>query len=125
MESVDLTSRIPKNSLKALAANWGPLSEIILSGILNLLKTLSTRSCAVCSAVIVLLQGIKITPFVCPWSTTERIELKPLETGRSVMKSAEICANGQRDFAPLTGTSAGFEGCLLILNCWQTAQPFT
>ena len=117
MESVDLISRIPKNSLKALAANWGPRSEIILSGIPNLLKTLSTKSCAVCSAVTVLLQGIKITPFVCLWSTTDRIESNPFETGRSVMKSAAICAKGRKDFAPSIAIRAGFDGCQLILNC--------
>ena len=78
-------------SWKAAAANCGPLSEIILSGSPNRLKTSLINRFAVCNAVTVLLQGIRITPCESPWSTTTKIESKLLDSGRSVMKSIVIC----------------------------------
>ena len=88
---------IPSNfiiSWNALAANWGPQSEIILSGSPNRLYRLSSRSCAAPSAVSVFVQGIKITPFERPWSTTTKIESKLSTGGRSVIRSIEQLAKG-------------------------------
>ena len=89
---------------------------MILSGKLNLLYRLSSNNLAVPSAVIVLLHGMRITPLVSPWSTTTRIELKPLTGGKSMMRSIKQLVNGQVDFAPLVGMNAGFEGLQSILN---------
>ena len=50
------------NLTKDLEANWGPQSEIILSSNLNRLYKFSNNSQPVSSAVIVFLQGVKITP---------------------------------------------------------------
>ena len=44
---------------------------------------------------IVLEQGMRITPFVRPWSTTTINELCPFEEGRSVTRSMESCLNGK------------------------------
>jgi hypothetical protein len=50
---------------------------------------------AVVSAVaLVFEQGMKIIPFVRPWSTTERIESRPQTGGKSVIKSMERWAKG-------------------------------
>ena len=34
--------------------------------------------------------GISIIPFVRPWSTTDKIESKPFDLGKSVMRSIAI-----------------------------------
>ena len=78
-------------SWKAAAANCGPLSEIILSGSPNHLKTSLINRFTVCNAVIVLLQGIRITPFESPWSTMTKIESNPSDNSRSIIKSIVIC----------------------------------
>ena len=83
------------------------------------------RRAATCSAVIIFEQGIKITPFVNPWSTITKRESSPLTIGRSVIISMEQLANGLVVWAPSVGMYAGCEGCQLILNCWQIAHPFT
>ena len=79
----------------------------------------------VSSDVSVLLQGIKITPFESPWSTTTRIKSCPSAGGRSVIKSIEQLANGLVDFVPSVGMYAGFAGDLSNLNCWQVPHPDT
>jgi len=42
-----------------------------------------------------LVQGMKITPFVSPWSTMTKIESKLEESRRSVNRLQEICWNRQ------------------------------
>ena len=76
------------------------------------------------SAVTVFLVGHKITPFESPWSTMTRRESKPLERGRSVIRSYEICLKG-RAVLDVIGDSGGAVGCVLTLFCWQMAQPVT
>ena len=89
MDNADLTFKSLSNSLKELEVNCGPLSEIILSGNPNHLYRFSSKNLPVSSAVIVLLHGIRITPFVSAWSTMTKIESKPSAGGRSVIKSIE------------------------------------
>ena len=69
------------------------------------------------SAETVLEQGIRITPFIRPWSTTERIESNPFDGGRSVMRSMDVWAKGLRDFGGSIGIKVGCVGFRLILNC--------
>jgi hypothetical protein len=45
--------------------------------------------------------------------------------GRSVMRSIDNWENGRVDFGPAIGSRVGFVGCLLILNCWHSGQPWT
>ena len=89
MDNADLTFKSLSNSLKELEANCGPLSEIILSGNLNCLYRFSSKYLPVSSAVIVLLHGIRITPFVSAWPTMTKIESKPSAGGKSVIRSTE------------------------------------
>ncbi len=106
--------------------NCGPQSEMILLGNPNRLKTWFRIIVAVASAVAPSFeQGTKIIPFIRPWSTMEKIESSPRTGGRSVIKSIEIWAKGRIDVGPGIGINASFDGCRLILNCWQKAQPFT
>jgi hypothetical protein len=44
--------------------------------------------------LIVLRQGINFVAFEHPWSTIEKIESKPLDRGRSVIKSMDTYWNG-------------------------------
>ena len=81
--------------MKDLEANWGPQSDIILSSSPNHLYRFSNNNLPVSSAVIVLLQGVKITPLVIPWSTMTNIESKPSTGGRSVIRSMEQLAKGR------------------------------
>jgi len=89
VDNADLTFKSLSNSLKELEANCGPLSEIILSGSPNCLYRFSSKNLPVSSAVIVLLHGMGITPFVSAWSTMTKIESKPSAGGRLVIKSIE------------------------------------
>ena len=43
----------------------------------------------------VLVQGVRITPFIRPWSTTTEIESKLDEGGRLVMRSTESWQKGR------------------------------
>ena len=113
------------NSSKAFAVNRGSRSDIIESGIPNRGKRLSTNSWAMSSWVAVFTVGMNITPFVSPWSTTDRIASHPSLSGKSVIRSIEQFAKGLSDFAPSMGISAGFTGDRFILNSWHVAQPLT
>ena len=96
---------------------------MILSGSPNREKSRLMRAVATPSAVIVLLHGSRITPFIRPWLTTTRIESKSDDLGRSVIRSIDIWENGQIDFGPGIGSTVGFIGCQFILNCWHSGQP--
>ena len=50
--------------------------------------------CVVPSASMVFVQGARITPFVASWSAMTMSASKPLDGGRSVMKSTEVVSNG-------------------------------
>lgn len=77
---------------------------------------------AIPSAVTVFLVGRQITPFESPWSTTTNKESKPLDLGRPVMRSYEICLKGYGDVEGI-GFNAGTVGWVLTFFCWQIAQP--
>ena len=112
-----------KSYKKDFATNWGPLSEMILSIKPNHLYTLSSKSWAHWSAIKIVLQGMRITPFVWPWSTTAKIKSYPPKVGKSVIISMEQLAKGLVDFAPSKGKYDGWDGFWLILNCWQILHP--
>ena len=97
---MDVACLIPSSCKKAfidLAMNQGSWSEMTLSRIPNLQKRLSIRSIAIPSKVTPFVISINIIPFVRPWSTTDKIESKPFNLGKSVMKSIAIWANGRLD----------------------------
>src|SRR5277367_6197283 len=97
------------NSLKTCAANWGPLSEIALSGSPYLWYKEFRSIDAVPMVSIVLWQGSKITPLEDTWSTTTKIQSKPSDKGRSVIKSIVIREKGRRS-QNLIGCNGGLEG---------------
>ena len=90
---MDIVCLIPSPCKKAfidLAMNQGSQSEMILSGIPNLRKRLSVRSVVIPSEITSFVVGISIILFVRPWSTTDKIESKPFDLGKSVMRSIAI-----------------------------------
>ena len=117
------------NSHNALEANWGPWSNITLSGSPKHLYMLLRRSSAVPLVVIVLLQEDKITPFVRPWSTMTIIASYPWDSGRLVMKSIKIWAKGLPVRDPLIGIRGGlvaksfYEGGSIICNNFKQCPP--
>ena len=122
---MDIAEVIPnafQTSCETLEANWGPRSDMILSGSPNRFHAFSRNSLAVSDAVIVFLHG-DITIALENLSTITLIESNPLISGRSVMKSVVTCSQG-----PL-GVSVGMRGALVgwvrFLVDWQTAQPST
>ena len=77
MESLTSYRRSLASSLAKAEVNWGPLSDIRESCRPNLLKTWEKKSLATPMALIVLEQGMMITPFVRLWSTMTKIESLP------------------------------------------------
>ena len=62
---------------------------------LKCLNTFLKRSWAIPAVSMVLVQGVRITPFIRPWSTTTEIESKLDEGGRLVMRSTESWQKGR------------------------------
>ena len=124
MESQTSYLRILASSLVNAEANCGPRSEMRVSWSPKHLNMWSKKSCAMPFASIIFEQGVSITPFVRPWSTTTIMESCPCERGKSVMRSTESCLKG-REEEDLMGESSGITGCVRALFYWQTAQPAT
>ena len=88
---------IPSRVVRAfmnLDVNWGPLSEMMCVGSPKRLYRFWWMRCVVPSASMVFVQGARITPFVASWSAMTMSASKPLDGGRSVMKSTEVVSNG-------------------------------
>jgi len=95
----------------------GSLSEIMILGNPNRLTIWSKWSSAASSAVNSLLQGIKITPFVRPWSTTTITRSWPRSVlGNPEIKSCVIIWNGFVA-VDLIGCTGGYVGSVLTLFC--------
>ena len=120
---VDNLVLIPNNSFNSLinpAANYRPLSEIILSGSPYNCHTLSLNNCASPSTVVFSVVGTKCAIFVNQSTTTTMLSY-PMAKGSFVMKSADICVYA------LSGTEFGISfpaGCSVqFLFLWQVLHP--
>ena len=122
MESLTSYWRSLASSLANAEANWGPQSDIKESCRPNLFKTWEKKSLATSMASTVLEQGMIITPFIRLWSTTTKIEFLLRTSGRSVTRSTEICLKGSGEDEGIR-FSGGRVGWVLVLFCWQVAQP--
>ena len=122
MESLTSCWRSLASSLANTEANWGPRSDIKESCRPNLLKTWEKKSLATSMVSMVLEQGIIITPFIRPWSTTTKIEFLPRTSGRSVTRSTDNCLKGSSEDEGIR-LSGGRMGWVLALFCWQVAHP--
>ena len=98
---------------------------MILSGNPIHVNMFLIRRSAILFVSAVFIVGDSIIPFVSPWFTTDKIESKPYDLGKSVIRSMEIWAKGHRLFGPGIGCKGGLKGRHLILFCWQRGQPFT
>ena len=74
--------------------------------------------------VIVFFVGHRITPLLSPWSTMTNRESKPFEVGRSMMRSYDICLNGNVSLEMIR-FRGGIVGWVLVLFCWQGTHPST
>ena len=86
------------------------------------LEDMGEKSFPTPAALMVLEQGIMITPFVRLWSTTTKIESIPHTSGRSVMRSTESCLKG-RDVEEGIGFRGGQTRWVFTLFCWHTVHP--
>ena len=109
MESLTSYLRSRANSLARAEANWGPRSDIKESWIPKRLKTWVKKSFPTLAASMVLEQGMMITPFIRPWSTTTKMEFNLSTSGRSVTRSTESCLKG-RDMVEAMGFKGGQTG---------------
>ena len=89
--------------------NCGPLSKINESCRLKRLNTWWRKSLATPAMSMVFEQGMKITPFVRPWSTTTINESCLFDGGRSIMRSTESCLKGRGEEDGI-GVSGGWVG---------------
>ena len=113
---------IPFNSLVSSAANWGSLSDTILSGNLCNLYTLSLKTLVNPFAVIPSIIAIKCVIFDNLSQTTKMASF-PATIGNLVMKSTKICIYS------FPGTSPNFTfpatSFVLFFICWHKSHPFT
>jgi hypothetical protein len=72
-----------------------------------------------------LLQGIKTVAFVVLWSMMVKMESKPSDTGRSVIRSMATVSNGVALVAGVIGKGGAFGCTVFTLLLWQVAQPLT
>lgn len=112
------------NSQAKADANWVLLSEMHLECNLNQENTYLKTSWATPAVSMIVGQWRKITPIVRLWSTTTRIESKPSERGRPVMRSTEMDWKRRRDSTD-RGKRPGIVEWVLILVDLQVAQPAT
>ena len=80
------------------------------------------------SSVRVFEQEVRITPFVSPWSTMDKIAsttvpLSRVIGGRSVIKSMDRFAKGQVVVGLGIRLNDGADRFQLILNCWHMPHP--
>ena len=106
MESLTSYWRRCASSLVKADENCGPLSEISESWRLKCLNTWWRKSLATPAVSMVFEQGMRITPFVRPWSTTTINELCPFDGGRSMIRSTDSCLKGRENYEGM-GASGG------------------
>ena len=74
---------------------------------------------------IVLRQGIKRVAFEQPWSTMEKIESKPSDRGRSVIRSIDTYWNGPCSTCVSNLCRGAFLCGRLVLDSWHLEHPLT
>ena len=112
---------IPFNFLVSSAANWGPLSDTILSGNPCNFYILSLKSLSNPSAIIPSIVAIKCVIFDNLSQTTKMASF-PATIGNLVIKSTEICIYGFSRTSPnftFPATSS-----VLFFICWHKLHPF-
>jgi len=105
--------------------NQGLRSEMILLGSPNH----STRCFRYLSATpvpsIVFVHGMNLAALEQPWSMIVRMELKPCNLGRSVIRSIDMYWKGPSSTGVLKHCRGAFDWCMLVLDSWQRAHPLT
>jgi len=105
--------------------NWGSQSEIILLGSPNQGMRCFRYLSATPVLSIVFMHGMNLAALEHPWSTIVRIKSKPCNLGRSIIRSIDMYWKGPS----LTGVSkccrGAFNWCMLVLDSWHHAHPFT
>jgi len=105
--------------------NWGSRSEIILLESPNQ----DTRCFRYLSATpvpsIVFVHGMNLAALEQPWLTIVRMESKPCDLGRSVIRSIDTYWKGPSSTGVSKHCNSAFDQCILVLDSWQQVHPLT
>ena len=105
--------------------NLGSWSLMIFRGMPNHRTKCWRYNAATSCPVIVVLHGMNLATFKHPWSIIVSTALKPLDSGRSVIKSMATIWKGPEWRSIVIGWSGAFWCVVCGLFCWHVAQPRT
>jgi len=105
--------------------NQGSQSEMILLGSPNQGTRCFRYSSATPVPSIIFVQGMNLAALEQPWSTIVRMESKPCDFGRSVIRSIDTYWKGPSSTGVSKCCRGAFDRCMLVLDSWQQAHPLT
>ena len=105
--------------------NWGSRSEMICFGSLNQGMRCFRYSRVTPVPLIVLLHGMNLAALEHPWSTIMRMESKPCDLGRSIIRSIDTYWKGPSSTGVSKCCRGALDRCTLVFDSWHCAQPLT
>jgi len=96
--------------------NWGLRSEMILLGSLNQGMRCFRYSSATPVPSIVFMQGMNLAALEQPWLTIVRMESKPCDLERSVIRSIDMYWKGPSSTGVSKRCKGAFDRCMLVLD---------
>jgi len=105
--------------------NRGSRSKMILLGSLNQGTRCFRYSSATPVPSIVFVHGMNLAALEQPWSTIVRMESKPCNLGRSVIRSINTYWKGPSSTDVSKRCRGAFDRCMLVLDSWQWAHSLT
>jgi len=105
--------------------NRGSQSKMILLGSPNQGIRCFRYSSAMPVLSIVFVHGMNLAALEQPWLMIVRMELKPCDLGRSVIRSIDMYWNGPSSTGVSKRCRGAFDRCTLVLDSWQRAHPLT
>ena len=73
--------------------------------------------------LIIFVHGMNLAALEHPWSMIMRMESKPCDLGRSVMRSIDTYWKGPSSTGMSKCCRGAFDQCTLVLDSWQCVQP--
>jgi len=103
--------------------NQGLWSEIILLGSPNQGMRCFRYLSATPVPLIVFIHGMNLAALEQPWLTIVRMESKPCDLGRSVIRSIDTYWKGPSSTGVSKRCNGAFDWCTLVLDSWQQVHP--
>jgi len=98
---------------------------MILLGSLNQGTRCFRYSSATPVPLIIFVHGMNLAALEQPWLTIVRIESKPCDLGRSIIRSINTYWKGPSSTGVSKRCRGAFDRCMLVLDSWQRAHPLT